>query len=62
MLIEKEITGLRHQEGMVRDLNLRDFTRWLSTLYKANLRNRNIYQIYIKLKDMTYVGRFIELL
>ena len=41
---------------------MRDFTRWLSTLFKANLRNRNVYQIFSKLKNMSYVGRFIELL
>jgi hypothetical protein len=34
----------------------------LSTLFKANLRNRNVYNIYGKLKGMTYIGRFIELL
>jgi hypothetical protein len=44
---------------MAKDLNLRDFTRWLSILFKANLRNRNIYQIFSKLKDMSYLGRFI---
>lgn len=62
MLVEKEVTGLRQKEGTAKDLNLRDFTRWMSTLFKANLRNRNVYQMFSKLKDMSYVGRFIEIL
>lgn len=62
MILEREITGLRQNEGAIKELNLRDFTRWLSTLFKGNLRNRNVYQIYNKLKDMGYVARFIELL
>ena len=62
MLMDKDISGLRHGEGMKKELNLRDFTRELSTLFKANLRNRNVYHIFSKLKGMSYIGRFIELL
>ena len=62
MTLEKDISGLRHTEGNNKDLNLRDFTRWLSTLFKANLRNRNVYHIFHKLKGMSYMGRFIFLL
>ena len=62
MFMEKEISGLRKQEGISKELNLRDFTRYLSTFYKANLRNRNVFQIHSKLKGMSYMGRFIELL
>ena len=62
MTLEKDISGLRKNEGVQKELNLRDFTRLLSTLFKANLRNRNVYHIFNKLKGMSYMGRFIELL
>ena len=62
MLMEREIAGLRQVEGRGRELNLRDFTGCLSTLFKANLRGRNVYQIFLKFKDISYIGRFIELL
>jgi hypothetical protein len=60
--MEKEITSLRKVEGLSRDLNLRDFTRYLSTLFKANLRNRNVFSMFSKVKGLPYIGRFIELL
>lgn len=62
MVLEKEVTSLRKTDGSNKELLIRDFTRYLSTLFKANLRNRNIYQIHNKLKTMSYIGRFIELL
>lgn len=56
------MASLRKSEGTSKELLIRDFTRYLSTLYKANLRNRNVYQIHNKLKGMSYLGRFISIL
>lgn len=60
MILEKEVKGLRR--GEVKELAIRDFTRYMSTLFKANLRNRNVLQIFNKIKSMSYIGRFVELL
>ena len=61
MLVDRDIVGLRQNE-VKRDLNLRDFTGCLSTLFKANLRSRNVYQAYLKFRGMSFIGRFIEML
>lgn len=61
MAMERELEGGRKPEGE-KELTLRDFTRHVSTLFKANLRNRNLYQLHSKLRGITYIGRLVELL